>query len=147
LIQPVAEAVGATAYYPFDRPWQPFQAWAKAAEGLRASPLGMLIHPQFGLWHGYRGALGFAFMVEPKPFHGAHPCDGCIDKPCLTACPAGAVTPERFDVGLCRDHLRDPAQGQCCMSGGCSARDRCPVGQQYRYPQEQIQFHMRMLGT
>ena len=25
-----------------------------------ASPLGLLIHPDYGLWHGYRGALLFA---------------------------------------------------------------------------------------
>ena len=28
------------------------------AEGLKPSPLGVLVHPDFGLWHGYRGAIG-----------------------------------------------------------------------------------------
>ncbi len=30
-----------------------------AAEGLKPSPLGLLMHPEYGLWHGYRGAILF----------------------------------------------------------------------------------------
>ena len=37
----------------------PFQQWAMRAEGLKPSPLGILMHPQYGLWHAYRGALLF----------------------------------------------------------------------------------------
>ncbi len=32
-------------------PTSRFQRWARAAEGLEASPLGILAHPTFGLWH------------------------------------------------------------------------------------------------
>src|SRR5205085_1002671 len=54
----LAEAFGATALYPFDGPphW-PFQAWAQRAEPVFPSPLGVLIHPDYGLSHSYRGAL------------------------------------------------------------------------------------------
>lgn len=63
VIGPIAAQMGATAYFPSDPPWQPFQQWAMRAEGLRPSPLGILIHPTFGLWHSYRGALGFSHAV------------------------------------------------------------------------------------
>ncbi|NLR96406.1 4Fe-4S dicluster domain-containing protein [Rhizobium sp. P38BS-XIX] len=147
IIRPVAAEFGATAYFPSDPPWQPFQRWTMKAEGLKASPLGILIHPRYGLWHGYRGALGFADLLteEPAPTDDDHPCDRCADKPCLTSCPAGAVEPTGFDVQHCRSYLRS-AQGQAtCMATGCLARNACPVGATYRYPAEQLSFHMAAL--
>lgn len=147
IIRPVATELGATAYFPSDPPWQPFQRWAMQAEGLKASPLGILIHPDYGLWHGYRGALGFADALEgvEEPPISSHPCDLCVEKPCLAVCPAGAITAVGFDVPRCRSHLRKP-QGQAgCMAGGCLARNACPVGAGYRYPAEQLAFHMAAL--
>ena len=57
VIGKVAEDFGARAVSPSDRPYLPFQQWAMRAEGLRPSPLGILMHPEYGLWHAYRGAL------------------------------------------------------------------------------------------
>lgn len=147
VIRTLAASAGATAWFPSDPPWQPFQQWAMRAEGLRASPLGILIHPVYGLWHGYRGALGFAAPVaDEAPPVEPHPCDSCAAKPCLTSCPAGAVRPEAFDVPSCRDHLRTP-QGQAgCMRSGCLARAACPVGAAYRYNEAQLRFHMAALS-
>lgn len=56
VLEAVALSSGARVVMPNERPFQPFQQWAKRAEGLNASPLGILIHPEFGLWHAYRGA-------------------------------------------------------------------------------------------
>ena len=146
-IRPVARATGASVWFPSDPPWQPFQQWAMRAEGLKASPLGILIHPVYGLWHGYRAALGFAETVDaPSLVVGPHPCDTCVDKPCLSTCPVAAVRPDRFDVAACRGHLRTP-QGQAgCMAAGCLARAACPVGAVYRYPEAQVRFHMAALS-
>lgn len=146
LIGRVARDLGATAWFPSDPPWQPFQRWAMRAEGLRASPLGILIHPQFGLWHGYRGALGLAARLDAPARRHDHPCDGCADKPCLASCPAGAVAVSRFDVGTCRDHLRSSTGQGTCMRSGCLARNACPVGAGHRYCEEQLQFHMNALS-
>lgn len=147
VIGPLAAAWGAVAYFPSDPPWQPFQQWAMRAEGLRASPLGILIHPRFGLWHGYRAALGFDHPLEAdvEPA-GPHPCDTCHDRPCLRQCPTGAVTGAGFDVAACRGHLRTEAGREGCMAGGCLARNACPVGAEYRYCDDQMRFHMAALG-
>jgi hypothetical protein len=147
VIEPVARDVGATAYFPSDPPWQPFQQWATRAEDLRPSPLGILIHPEYGVWHGYRGALGFGhFLPAALPARHAHPCDTCSGKPCLSACPVAAVLASGFQISPCRAHL-GTADGQAgCMVSGCLARNACPVGVQHRYQPEQLRFHMAALN-
>ncbi|EUB96274.1 hypothetical protein PMI07_001876 [Rhizobium sp. CF080] len=145
LIRPLAEQLGATAYFPSDPPWQPFQQWAMRAEGLKPSPLGILIHPEFGLWHGYRGALGFPFAIEMSSEEADHPCENCTEKPCLTACPVDAVSLSGFDIARCRAYLAGEAGRATCMVSGCAARYACPAGAQYRYPPEQLRFHMEAL--
>jgi hypothetical protein len=147
IIRPLAEKFGGQAFFPSERPWQPFQRWAMRAEGLKASPLGVLIHPDYGLWHGYRGAIGFAGKLGEAsvPFE-RHPCDRCPDKPCLTTCPVGAVKLGSFDVVACRTHIHSLAGQAGCMAEGCIARNACPVGVEYRYPREQLRFHMVALG-
>ena len=144
-IRPVAGLLGATAWFPSQRPWQPFQQWAMRAEGIRPSPLGILVHPAHGLWHGYRGAIGFADVIDhPGAEIRPHPCDHCPDKPCLTTCPVGAIRPDGFDVLSCRTHLGGEGEGNC-MRAGCLARNACPVGAEFRYPEEQLRFHMDAL--
>ncbi len=146
VILPVAEAAGATAYFPSDPPWQPFQQWAMRAEGLKPSPLGILIHPRYGLWHGYRGALG---LDRALPATGevatAHACDSCNEKPCLQACPADALVSGTFDVGRCRTYLRRATVTGVCLAEGCRSREACPVGRGYRYSAAQLRFHMAAL--
>ena len=45
-ISEIAAEVGASALFPFDGPpWLPFQRWARRAEPVFVSPLGILIHP------------------------------------------------------------------------------------------------------
>lgn len=54
----LAQLHGGIALYPTDGPpYRPFQRWAERAEALQPSPLGLRIHPQWGLWHAYRFAL------------------------------------------------------------------------------------------
>ena len=52
VIGALAEAFHAQALFPFGGPpYRPFIAWAKRAEPVSESALGMLIHPEHGLWH------------------------------------------------------------------------------------------------
>jgi hypothetical protein len=139
----LAAMFGATAVYPFGGPpYLPFQRWAMRAEPVHVSPLGLLIHPQFGLWHAYRAALLLAERLDLPAFPSrASPCSGCADKPCLSACPAGAFTADGYDVARCARHITSP-QGDPCMDQACLARRACPVGAAYAYGLEQSRFHM-----
>ncbi|MHA1568074.1 MAG: hypothetical protein ACTSXZ_01270 [Alphaproteobacteria bacterium] len=139
----VAETFGAAALFPFDGPpYSPFQRWATRAEPVHPSPLGIFIHPDYGLWHGYRGALAFPGRLDREPADTQPaPCVTCADKPCLAACPVGAFTGAEYRVEDCVAHLAAP-EGENCMSGGCLARRACPVGLDYAYGPEQTAFHM-----
>jgi len=195
VIDELAGRLGGWALYPFGgRPFLPFLRWARRSEPLFPSPLGPLIHPRFGLWHAYRGALAFAealvlpvpgtdrsppnvpgpvgnefaehpekdlgkdfargFASDRVPAPAAEsgpdgspvsrsPCAGCVDRPCLEACPAGAIGAEGYDVERCKRYLVAHHDG-ACMTGGCLARRACPVGVEYRYAPAQAHHHMRM---
>jgi len=143
VIGDLAGAWGARALFPFGGPpHRPFVAWAKRAEPVAESPLGILIHPDYGLWHAYRGALAFAEEIELPPRDARpRPCDTCADRPCLGACPVAAFTTAGYDVAACADHLSVPA-GADCMAEACRARRACPIGRDYLYVPEQAAFHM-----
>jgi hypothetical protein len=144
VLSAIAATLGATALYPFDGPpYLPFQRWAMRAEAVAPSPLGILIHPDYGLWHAYRGALAFAERIELAPRdERPRPCDSCADKPCLTTCPVGAFSERGYDVPTCIGHIDGPA-GTECMTGSCLARRACPIGRAYAYGPAQAAYHMR----
>ena len=144
VVSALARDLDARAVYPFDMdpPW-PFLRWAQRAGAGHVSPLGLNIHPVYGLWHAYRAALLFpvAFDLPPQS-PGPNPCGTCAGKPCLTACPVDAFDGRRYDVASCAGHITT-ADGQSCMSRGCLARHACPVGQGFAYAPAQAEFHMR----
>lgn len=144
VIAGVAGTLGATPLFPFGAPpFLPFQRWAQQAEPVHPSPLGILIHPDWGLWHAYRGALAFAERIDlPPPDRRPSPCDSCVEKPCLSACPVGAFTDAGFDVPTCVAYISKPA-GAECVTNGCRARRACPVGAGHRHLPEQGEFHQR----
>ena len=144
VVESLAGSLDAEAVYPFDMnpPW-PFLTWARRGGAGHVSPLGLNIHPTYGLWHAYRAALLFPVEFDlglQRP--GPHPCETCDAKPCLAACPAGAFDGRRYDVPACFAHIASDA-GMDCMSRGCLARHACPVGQGFAYAPAQAQFHMR----
>jgi ferredoxin len=121
----------------------PFQRLARRCEAVHPSPIGLLIHPTFGLWHAYRGGLMLAQRIELPPLPRLpSPCESCGPKPCLSACPVRAFKPGSFDLAACIAHVSSAA-GSECRSGGCLARRACPVGPEFRYVPDQMQFHMR----
>lgn len=144
VVSELAGGIGALPLFPFEGPpYWPFQRWAMRAEPVAPSPIGILIHPEFGLWHAYRAAVLFGErIVLPEREQRAIPCDTCTDRPCLLACPVGAFSGKAYKVEACAAHISSPA-GALCMEEGCRARDACPVAPGYRYAPEQIRFHMR----
>lgn len=143
VVEGLAAQAGGRAIFPFDGPpYVPFQRWAQRAEPVRPSPVGMLIHPDFGLWHAYRGAVALPQAIELPPADDRpRPCESCADTPCLAGCPVAAFTAAGYDVAACAGHLSDPA-GADCMDGGCLARRACPVGREYLYDRGQAAWHM-----
>jgi hypothetical protein len=153
--QSLAARFDGVALFPFQGPpYLPFQQWALRCEPLQRSPLGLLIHPEFGLWHAFRFALALAEQPMGLPAaHGgqgraAQPagvdssiCSRCDGQPCLSTCPVQAFTGSSYRVDDCADWLRQPS-GQDCMARGCQARRACPVGSAWRYEDEHAAFHM-----
>ena len=136
-----AAAVGARVVDPMRPPYPPIQRWAMAAEGVHQSPLGLLIHPEYGLWHVYRGALLLAEALDlPAPLKDPSPCDSCANKPCLNACPVDAFRPA-FSPETCVEHVAG-AKGEPCQTRGCLARRACPVGRDWSYDLEPAAYHM-----
>lgn len=144
VIDALAGTLGGTALYPFGGPpWHPFQRWAQRAEPVHPSPLGILIHPDWGLWHSYRGAIALPERLDLPPRDDrASPCDACAARPCLSACPVGAFSAAGYDVAACAGHIAS-AVGADCMIAGCAARRACPVAAAHYPGAAQAGFHMR----
>lgn len=133
--------LGGKAYFPFGGPpWHPFYTWALRSGQAWDSPVRLLVHGRAGLMVSYRGALGLRARLD-LPAPTARPCDTCA-QPCLSACPAGALTGAGYDVPACHDWLNRDA-GRACMSGGCAVRISCPLSQSYGRLAEQSAYHMR----
>ncbi len=142
MIGAAANRFGARAAGPNDKPFLPIQRWAMRAEGLKPSPLGVLMHPEYGLWHAYRGVLLFDHeLTFPQVDEVVHLCDVCVEKPCLKACPVDAYSKDGFAYQACLAHVRGP-KGGACRTLGCLDRNACPYGTAYRYPADMQAFHM-----
>ena len=135
---------GATAHYPFGGPpYAPFIDWALKSGRTFSSPTGMLVHDTVGLMISLRGALHFADPIALPPATASSPCDSCPDKPCLTACPVGALGADHpYDVPRCHEYLDSPA-GQSCMLQGCAVRRACPISRGAGRRPAQSAHHMR----
>ena len=143
-IDPIAQSIGGVALYPFaGPPYWPFQRWAERAEGVRSSPIGIQIHPEFGLWYAYRAAILLRGLIILPRQEQAHPCDACVDRPCLTHCPVNAFSVDGYDVDRCVDRVvAVQYETGSCSDVGCLARLACPVGAAWRYRPDHARFHM-----
>ena len=138
----IAPGLNAKPVFPSQGPpYLPFQQWAKRAEALHQSPLGLLIHPQFGLWHAYRFALLINEHIDQTPAQQDSPCLSCIDRPCLNTCPVNAISTAGYDVDNCASYLKQNTSADC-FQHGCMARFECPTARNYRYLDAQSQFHL-----
>jgi hypothetical protein len=148
VIGALASELGAADFYPSGSPSSPlpFQRLARRCEPVHPSPIGLLIHETYGLWHAYRGGLclheRIALHSPPASSQPASPCERCPDRPCLSGCPVHAFQNGSFDLDACVSHVLSAA-GTDCRDNGCLARRACPVGPQFRYAPAQARFHMR----
>jgi hypothetical protein len=140
----IAAELALQPVYPFSGPpYYPFQQWAQRAEKLVQSPIGVMMHPEYGLWHSYRFALlGPEFAVVEDKTPGESPCLSCDSKPCLQRCPVGAFDGNSYDVDRCAGYLLQTPQAEC-HSRGCLARYACPIAPQLSYVPAQGKFHLQ----
>lgn len=142
VLEEVAAAVGARAFFPFGGPpYLPFQRWAARGEGAQPSPVGMQVSPSRGLWLSYRGALGLPIRLPLPAPPGPPPCPQC-PAPCRSACPVGAFASGTYDVARCVAHITAP-EGRNCRERGCLVRHACPAGLAATPPPAQNAFHMQ----
>jgi hypothetical protein len=138
----VACDLGAKALFPFGGPpYRPFTAWALRSGRIHVSPVRLLVHDRAGLWVSFRGALALREPLDLPPAAPC-PCDACAAKPCLTACPPGALTALGYDLPACHAFL-DSDAGRDCMDRGCAVRCACPVSAGHARMPEQSAYHMR----
>jgi hypothetical protein len=105
------------------------------------SLVGVLVHPVYGPWMALRAAiLVRARLAAPRPAAGWDPCPSCRDRPCITACPGGAIADTGWSVPRCgttRARADDPCGTRC------HARVACVLGPEHRYPDEALAYHQR----
>lgn len=106
------------------------------------SPMGIGIHEEYGTWFAYRAVVAVNTRFITSSSAGIvreSPCESCVDKPCVSACPVGAVKADGdFDLEACsEERLRE---GSGCADR-CLARIACPVGEKHMYHPEQISYH------
>ena len=88
IVGEIAKKFGIDAVYPFEGPpFHPFIRWAERTGTLFPSPLGLTVHPTFGLWIAFRAALLIDqplegdSMPQGNSVSGRHPCNDCRDRP------------------------------------------------------------------
>nr|WP_174549682.1 ferredoxin [Frigidibacter mobilis] len=140
----LACALHGKAYFPFGGPpWRPFQAWALRSGRAWTSPVVFLLHEEMGLFASYRGAIALRERLALPAPPAKAPCETCAARPCLAACPAGALTGAGYDVPACHEFLSGPG-GADCLDCGCAVRRACPVSAAHARLQVQSAYHMRL---
>ena len=142
IIGAIAKDFGGYAVFPSDGPpYRPFYQWAIRSGRAFVSPVSLLVHDVAGLFASYRGAIALPQRLSLPPVAASSPCENCAGKPCLTACPAKALTGSGYDVPGCHRFL-DTSDGEKCLSFGCGVRRTCPLSHAYGRLPEQSAYHM-----
>ena len=143
-LTPVLERSDATYRYLY-----PFRFWtepvsfmhlARAAGLAGPSILGVVVHPVYGPWLALRAAILLNQELYITPAAGGFdPCPTCVERACMAACPASAVSIDKgWDIPACVQH-RLQVTSDCVDR--CHARYNCVYGREYRYSIEELQYH------
>jgi len=127
--------------FPGDQPVG-LQRLGQLAGWHKASPFWVGVDAEWGSWFAYRAVLLTDTQLPVTPRRElASPCASCTGQPCVSACPAGALATEAsgpWRLRACLDYRLQP--GSACLDR-CLARNACPVGEPFRYRDEQIAYH------
>lgn len=114
------------------------------------SPFWIGVNVAWGSWFAYRAVIlaDTSLALTPR-CERPSPCHTCTDKPCIEACPAGALASERTGSWRLQTCLDFRKQSVSPCEDRCLARNACPVGARHRYTEEQVAYHylqsMRMI--
>jgi len=103
------------------------------------SPFWLGVNKVWGSWFAYRAVILANTNLSPTQNPTSQsPCDNCIEKPCIPACPPKALDNNCFDLMACSSY-RSKDSSPCGYQ--CIARNTCPIGKDHRYSNEQIKYH------
>lgn len=112
------------------------QALGQLAGWHSPSPFMVGIDPEWGSWFAYRAVvLADTDFAPSHPIDRRNPCSECRDKPCIGACPPGALASGKLALDTCSAWRRREAS-PCAHT--CLARLACPVGTVHRYDADQM---------
>jgi hypothetical protein len=140
---PLARGGAVRILYPFGFTHEgvSFTRLARLAGLGSESLLGVLVHPVYGPWMALRAAiLARQSLDAPRPAEAFDPCPSCSERPCIAACPGGAVDAAGWSVPRCAAHRAPP--GDPCATR-CHARVACVLGPEYRYPDAALAYHQQ----
>ena len=104
-----------------------------------ASPFKVGINNKWGSWFAYRAVvIADTDFTLTQPLITHSPCSSCSEKHCIKSCPADALSSGELNLDACVN-FRKQTDSTCRNS--CIARVSCPVGEEFRYSDEQIQYH------
>jgi epoxyqueuosine reductase len=106
------------------------------------SLMGILIHPEYGLWISLRGTIitDLEFNQYDEPLSYFNPCPHC-SKPCISACPANTVSENGWDYTTC---MKFRLSDNTCRDN-CASRRACPFGKEHQYSEEQLAHHHKFV--
>ena len=118
----------------------PIQRLCRQAGWSHPSLLGLDIHAQFGTWFACRAVIVVSRSIECTPRESSRsPCESCVEKPCRSHCPSGAVTDiEAFGLMACGSY-RLAKESNCAHL--CLSRLACPIGTAQRNSDAQLDYH------
>lgn len=121
--------------YPGEAPLG-LQSLGRLAGWHHEAPFRVGINEHWGPWFAYRVVLlADTRLVTTPCLGGASPCSACAGKPCVTACPAGAMAGGGFSLEKCIAYRQQP-ESRCALT--CVAREACPVRTEHRYEAAQL---------
>jgi hypothetical protein len=112
VIGALASELGAADFYPSGSPSSPlpFQRLARRCEPVHPSPIGLLIHETYGLWHAYRGGLCLRERIALPPCPAARLALRALRGSALPLSLSGAAFQNgSFDLDACVSHVLSAA--------------------------------------
>ena len=139
IIERVAQVTGSKPHFLFGAQPAPFLKWAWASDRAWQSPVVTAVQAEAGLLVSYWGALELDYSIHVSRHES--PCPSCT-KPCMTACPVGALIGGDYNLDACWGYMRaDPDQRY--LSAGCPVHRFCPISSLHPRIAKHSAYHMQ----